>query len=266
MMKICRYVISLFLLAASPTLVAAQELRDLAPYLDKSVGKVLTFNRSGALSGSGSGFAVARGENDGEILFLTNDHVVAGSNSQRVSYGEDNLVKSFEAEVLLADPEYDMALLLLKPRSAHGFTPQILRLADFVIEQGDDVYAIGFPGFSDRILESFSDPAFFEPVLTSGIVGKRFDSVWVQGGRRVEFIQHSAEINPGNSGGPLVDRCGNVVALNTAVPSDASIAGASLSSSAKSISEFLGRTIANPVPSGGGVTAALVVEAFREIK
>ncbi len=228
----------------------AQDLRDLAPVLDKAVGKVIVYDSSGQRMGSGSGYAVAPGSSGASIYFLTNDHVAGDAASIIVAYGENGQVVDFVGKRLDTSPDYDMSLLELTPRSSHGFMPEILPLADYEIAQGDEVFAIGFPGFADRMLESRSDPAAFEPVLTSGIVGKRYDSTWVYNGRRVEILQHNAEINPGNSGGPLVNRCGAVVGLNTAAPAEETN-GAFLSSSSKAIEEYLSRTIATPIPSGG---------------
>lgn len=237
----------------------AQDLRDLAPFLDKSVGKVLVRDRDGG-GGSGSGYAVARGSTDDSIYFLTNHHVAGDAVSIIVVYGEDGKVLEFKGDLIHTSPDYDMSLLELTPRSSHGFMPEVLPLADYDIAQGDEVFAIGFPGFVDRLLENRNDPAAFEPVLTSGIVGKRYEDVWIYNGRRVDVLQHNAEINPGNSGGPLVNRCGAVVGLNTAAPSEETN-GAFLSSSAKAIEEFLAKTIASPIPSGGPCNGVIGVGA-----
>jgi hypothetical protein len=247
------------LLAILPTTAPAEDLRELSQALDKSVGKVLVFNGAGRFVGNGSGYAVSVGANDEEIYFLTNDHVVARAASIQVAYGEDNKIVDFQAVVLKTSAEFDMALLRLTPRSSSAFMPDILPLADYTVEQGDEVFAIGFPAFADSILETANDPASYEPVLTSGIIGKRFENTWVQGGRRVEMLQHNAAINGGNSGGPLVNRCAAVVGLNTAKASDVAIQGGSLSSSPLAIADFLRDTAARPIASGGRCTGRVGV-------
>ena len=54
--------------------------------------------------------------------------------------------------------------------------------------------------------------------LTDGIISRQFEGHWSSLGS-LPIIQHSAAINPGNSGGGLFNECGELIGLNTAVPS-----------------------------------------------
>ena len=255
MLRFLTLILFVGLIWSVPTGAKAQELRELAQYLDRSVGRVLVFTGAGRYAGSGSGYAVAKGPTADSVYFLTNHHVIDEAASVVILYGIDNEVREFDGRVLTKSSQYDMALLLIEPRRDHGFTPDILQLADYTIEQGDQVYAFGFPGFADDFIDSVDDPAFVEPTISQGIVGKRLDSTWEVGGLKVEILQHDAAINPGNSGGPLVNRCGAVVGLNTAGHNTAS--GAFLSSSAATIDAFLQLTDAAAIPSNGPCTGVI---------
>lgn len=79
--------------------------------------------------------------------------------------------------------------------------------------------------------------AAFETTVTGGSVSRVLIGSWTDGLADVEIVQHSAVLNPGNSGGPLVDRCGHVVGVNTAIARGAS--GIYLASSAGTIRRFL---------------------------
>lgn len=229
----------------------AQDRRELAQFLDQSVGRVIVSLRNG--SASGSGYVVGQ-SGSSSYLFLTNNHVVDGGNEIDVVFADDNQLYVFDAEVLRKSVAHDMALLRLTQQSSFDFEPEILPLADYQIEAGDAVFAVGFPGFADDFIVREDDLAFFEPTLTSGIVGKRFDGVWGNQRQLIEKLQHDAAINAGNSGGPLVNACGTVVGLNTAKPIE-DVDGAFFSSSAKAILDFLEGTVAEPIMASRGCSA-----------
>lgn len=223
---------------------AAQDLRELARNLDAATGRVLAGSRDGLSLATGSGYALDVHGAGTTLYFLTNQHVVADAGEILIAYGEPDGVRLFDAEILAASSDFDMALLRLTA-DAHGFVPRRLPLAAHDIAQGDQVFAIGFPGAADILTDGYTDPAYYEPTLTRGIVGKRFSASW-EGGRRVDIIQHDAAINPGNSGGPLSSPCGVVIGLNTA-GATGGVQGTFLSSSADSIAEFLEMAGVRPV-------------------
>jgi len=135
---------------------------------------------------------------DDEGHFVTNAHVVFEANEIMVSIGDDELLP---ATVVGMDPLTDLAVLEL----AFPFIdlpPAVLgNSADLRI--GDPVMAIGYPFGMGK-------------TATTGIISALERVVplspfsW-----RAPFVQTDTAINPGNSGGPLVDSCGEVIAINT---------------------------------------------------
>jgi serine protease Do len=95
------------------------------------------------------------------------------------------------------------------PRPSSGDLPTA-RLGDSDrIRVGDDVVAIG-------------NPLGLDQTLTRGIVSGMNRILPETPFSLLEpLIQTDASINPGNSGGPLVNRCGEVIGINTAVMADA---------------------------------------------
>jgi S1-C subfamily serine protease len=148
----------------------------------------------------GSGFVY---DSTGKII--TNNHVVEDASSILVTFIDGTIVK---ATLVGRDPYSDVAVIkvdapqsLLKP----------LKLGrSATLKVGQDVIAIGNPyGLADT--------------LTSGIisaVGRQMDSTGNY--PIVDVIQTDAAINPGNSGGPLLNMSGEVVGINTAIPTDTS--------------------------------------------
>jgi len=141
----------------------------------------------------GSGVILSEGG-----LVVSNYHVVGGANEIRVVLADR---REFEAEVLLADEEADLAVLRLK--GAHDLPALPLRDSDS-IAVGDLVLAIG-------------NPFGIGQTVSSGIVSGLARSGLSIGGGRGYFIQTDAAINPGNSGGALVDMSGRLVGINTAI-------------------------------------------------
>ncbi len=147
----------------------------------------------------GSGVII---DKDGQIL--TNAHVVDGAASLSVTLDSGAKVT---ARVMGLDPVLDLALLRVE---SSGPMP-IAKLGDSSgIKVGDEVVAIG-------------NPIGLDQTMTRGIVSGLNRTL--PGISDEPMIQTDAPINPGNSGGPLVDRCGQVIGLNTLISEDAQSIG-----------------------------------------
>lgn len=154
-------------------------------------------------TGVGSGIIVS---SDG--LILTNNHVVEGSTSLKVTLADGSEVS---ASVVKTDPTHDLAVIRADKT---GLTPAKLGDSD-QIKVGQTAIAIGSP------LGEFTE------TVTKGIVSALDRSITVQDeqtGRGVQMsglIQTDAAINPGNSGGPLLNEAGEVIGVNSAVAGQA---------------------------------------------
>jgi serine protease Do len=149
---------------------------------------------------AGSGVLV-----DASGLVLTNSHVTFGRQSITVTLDDGTRLP---ATLVGADPIFDLAVLrIAKPA---GGPLRTVRLGDSDrIRVGDEVVAIG-------------NPLGLDQTLTRGIVSGMNRILPETPFSVLEpLIQTDAPINPGNSGGPLVNRCGEVIGINTAVIADA---------------------------------------------
>src|SRR5262245_40316664 len=148
----------------------------------------------------GSGFIM-----DSEGLVLTNSHVAFGQESLTVKLDDGT---TLPARLLGADPLLDIAVMQI-PIPKEGKLPT-LKLGDSEkVRVGEEVLALG-------------NPLGLDQSLTRGIVSAvnrvlppTFFSI------REPLIQVDTPINHGNSGGPLLNHCGEVVGITTAVVSDA---------------------------------------------
>ncbi|NVJ97370.1 MAG: Do family serine endopeptidase [Alphaproteobacteria bacterium] len=131
-------------------------------------------------------------------VIVTNNHVIEGADEISVVLNDR---REFEAEVVLADPRTDLAIL----RIDAGDEPlSSLRLSDSDdVLVGDIVLAIG-------------NPFGVGQTVTGGIV-----SATARTQQGISdfgfFIQTDAAVNPGNSGGALVGMNGELLGINTAI-------------------------------------------------
>lgn len=148
----------------------------------------------------GSGFIV-----DASGLILTNSHVAYGRQSIRVTLDDGT---SLPARLVGADPLFDVAVLRIQPPSPGSLRTIPLGDSD-AMRVGEEVLAIG-------------NPLGLDQTLTRGIVSAVNRILPETPFSLMEpLIQTDTPINPGNSGGPLLNRCGEVIGLNTAVISGA---------------------------------------------
>lgn len=156
--------------------------------------------------GHGSGFAVAPNR------IITNAHVVelAARYPANVVIGvvPSEGDKSFQGKLIAYDAQRDLAMIEFK-----GAKLPPLTLFSGPVQEGDAVIALGYPGNVD-LATAQSAADFIKPLLPvrtqGGFAGRR-----VMTG--VQVLLHTASIARGNSGGPLLDKCGRVIGVNSAL-------------------------------------------------
>jgi serine protease Do len=152
------------------------------------------------LEGAGTGFII-----DKAGYILTNNHVIDGAETIRVSlYGGERL-DSYAAKVIGHDTLTDSALIQLTEMPKQPLSE--VRLGDSdQMQPGDWVMAIG-------------NPFHLGHSVSVGVVSALGRPFGVPG-REQNMLQTDAAINPGNSGGPLLNVRGEVVGMNTAIYTD----------------------------------------------
>jgi S1-C subfamily serine protease len=150
-------------------------------------------------------------------LIVTNAHVVLNASTFEAGYEPNSLVR---ADLVAVDARDDLAML--KVNSSELKTLPLAEEED--IEQGETVYALGFPGNASSE-ENFLNSPF---QATEGTLSTLEDEATVSydafeqeenensGLLLKHLYQTTAAINPGNSGGPLVNDQGELVGVNVA--------------------------------------------------
>jgi Do/DeqQ family serine protease len=137
---------------------------------------------------------------DGYIL--TNEHVVLQASRIQVTLVDE---REFEAELVGADPESDLAVLKIHTTEK---LPVVTMGTSHGLLIGETVIAIGNPfGLSHTV--------------TTGVISAIGRSFRARDRVYRDFIQTDASINPGNSGGPLLNINGELIGINTAIYSEA---------------------------------------------
>ncbi|MDD3141152.1 MAG: trypsin-like peptidase domain-containing protein [Lachnospiraceae bacterium] len=156
---------------------------------------------------TGSGIIV--GQNDTELLIVTNNHVVEGSDTLTVSFVND---KSVEAQVKGTDTEKDLAVVAVQIKDIESDTMDAIAVATLgdstKLQVGEPAIAIG-------------NALGYGQSVTTGVISATDRDIQMEG-FDTALIQTDAAINPGNSGGALVNANGEVIGINTVkVSSDA---------------------------------------------
>jgi S1-C subfamily serine protease len=144
----------------------------------------------------GSGFII-----EASGLILTNSHLVFGRQAISVTLDDGTVLP---AKLVGADPVLDIALIRIPPPTSGTLPVAELGDSDRVVV-GEDVLVIG-------------NPLGLQQTLTRGIVSAVNRTLPnVAASVSEPLIQTDAPINPGNSGGPLVNPCGRVLGITTAM-------------------------------------------------
>lgn len=188
-----------------PIQLAGDGSLDIQALVSKAEPSVVTIRAgqagtTGTFSGSGSGVIISE---DG--LILTNAHVIRGAARATVLLSDTT---ELEARLVGSFPNEDIAVLQIV--DPPPLTPAMLGNSN-TLQVGEPVIAMG------NALDLGGSPT-----VTLGIVSALNRNIAIPSGDRLQnLVQTDAAINPGNSGGPLLNAAGQVVAINTAIASDA---------------------------------------------
>ncbi len=160
---------------------------------------------------SGAGTGIIIGENDSELLIVTNNHVVEGSDTLTVTFNDDS---SVEANIKGMDASYDVAVIAVALDDISSETRDAISAATLGdstnLKVGEPAIAIGNAlGYGQSVTTGVISALDRSVTTTNSQTGETQES-------GVNLIQTDAAINEGNSGGALVNVNGEVIGINSA--------------------------------------------------
>lgn len=174
--------------------------------------------------GGGSGIIV--GENETELLIVTNNHVVEDSKELTVQFIDDSVASAL---VKGTDEDMDLAVIAIEIEDLDPSTKSAIRVATMgdsnQLKVGEPAIAIGnalgygqsvTTGVISAVNRSYTDE---DGPLYGGMLEEAdYDNVKY-------LIQTDAAINPGNSGGALLNVRGEVVGINSSKIAEYTVEG-----------------------------------------
>jgi len=183
---------------ANVTEVAKNAMPSIVSITNMSVQEVQNFfggTQKQKSESAGSGIIV--GQNDSELLIVTNNHVVEGSST----FIDE---ESVEADIKGTDSDKDLAVVAVPLSKIKDSTMNKIAVATLgdsdKTQVGDQVIAIG-------------NALGYGQSVTTGIVSAKERTMDSYDGK---LLQTDAAINPGNSGGALLNANGEVIGINSA--------------------------------------------------
>lgn len=174
---------------------------------------------------SGSGIII--GENDTELLIVTNNHVVQDTVSLKITFVDDTAV---DVAVKGTDTDTDLAVISVPLDQIPQETKEkiaVARLGDSDgLKVGQGVIAIG-------------NALGYGQSVTVGYVSALNREIKTSDGNTRVLLQTDAAINPGNSGGALLNMKGEVIGINAAKYSSTEVEGIGYAIPVSGVQEIL---------------------------
>ncbi len=195
------------------TEVAENVMPSIVSITNKSVQEVRSmYYGSMKYESESAGSGIILGENDTELLIMTNNHVVEGSKELTVGFIDDEV---YPAVIKGTDQADDLAVIAVKKEDIKKETLDKIAIADIgdseTLKIGQPVVAIG-------------NALGYGQSVTAGIVSALDREVSIDNMSN-DLIQTDAAINPGNSGGALLNLQGQVIGINSAKYAAAEVEG-----------------------------------------
>ncbi len=153
------------------------------------------------LPSSGSGIVI--GENEEELLIVTNNHVVEDVTTVSITFNDG---ESYDATIKGTDSSNDLAVCSVKKSDLKEDTAKAIKIAvvgdSQKLRTGELAIAIG-------------NALGYGQSVTKGCISALSREITIDG-TTYTVIQTDAAINPGNSGGALLNGKGEVIGINSA--------------------------------------------------
>lgn len=160
----------------------------------------------------GSGIII--GQNDTELLIVTNNHVVEGADTLSVSF-IDNQV--YEANIKGTDAANDLAVIAVPLANISEDTMSKISVA--AIGSSDDLKV------GEQVVAIGNALGYGQSVTSGWVSALNRDMTDEDGKVSEDLIQTDAAINPGNSGGALLNMKGELIGINVAKSSGNAVEG-----------------------------------------
>lgn len=209
--------------AANVTAIANNCLPSVVSITNRGVTEVRTMFGTYQQDAESSGSGIIIGENETELLIVTNYHVVSGSSELSVvfSYDEDSDDPSLvSARVKGYEADKDLAVIAVSLDDITDEMRSKIKIATIGdssnLVLGQEVVAIG-------------NALGYGQSVTTGIISALGRNVTVSddngGSITNKLIQTDAAINPRNSGGALLNMNGELIGINSVKVSSSSVEG-----------------------------------------
>ena len=175
------------------------------PQVGRSMSVVVLTFKGNKFDGHGSGVYIGNG------LILTNHHVVKGCDGFRIVLPDGRQIDGKLRAVGDLDNDLDLAVLETAPLDAMASA----RLSSD-LDLLEPVYSFGFPQLALQHSANWTALMSGDELVRPDVIGSAgvIQQVF-RNNKNVEIVIHSAIIRGGNSGGALIDRCGNLIGVNT---------------------------------------------------
>ena len=199
-------------------------IEDVSPIVEAAMPSVVAINNTTLYQSStwfgqtqtyevpSSGSGIIVGENETELLIVTNHHVIEDANTMSVTFIDESTA---EAALKGTDSESDLAVIAVQLDSISADTKAQIKAATIgdsdSLKMGQGVIAIG-------------NALGLGQSVTVGHISALNREITVDGVTRT-VIQTDAAINPGNSGGALLNSKGELIGINEAKYADESVEG-----------------------------------------
>lgn len=212
------------------------------------------------VEGSGSGIII--GQNNEELLIVTNNHVVSGKDAKvEVIFGvESDEQETVTATIKGTDAGNDLAVISVKLSDLSDDMKNNIRIA--TLGNSDDLQV-------GEMSIAIGNALGYGQSVTVGYISAKNREISIEDAT-MTLIQTDAAINPGNSGGALLNAAGEVIGINSAKLSSTEVEGIGyaipISEAIPIITELMNREELSEEEQGYlGIIPSDVPEAYTEI-